>query len=148
MSKPPAECLFCRIARGDIPSHAIYEDDLVFAFLDIGPIRPGHTQVVPKAHYEYFDDLPMPIAGRIVETAQRLGKAMKAAYGVPRVAMVFTGADIAHVHAHLVPMHESTDITSRRYIAEEKLTFHAMPRVSAEELVSEARRLIAALRTY
>ena len=137
--------MFCQIARREINSHAVYEDDLIFAFLDIEPIRPGHTQVVPRAHYDYFDDLPIPIGSRIIEVSQRLAKAMKTAYSVPRVALLFTGGDIAHAHAHLVPMHEHTDITSRRYIAEEHLTFRSMPRASPDALRQQAALLIATL---
>ena len=66
---------------------------------------------------------------------------MKALYGVPRVAFLFSGGDHAHAHAHVVPMHEKTDITSRRYIAEESLTFRGVPRASFEELAATAAQL-------
>jgi histidine triad (HIT) family protein len=148
MPETDADCLFCRIASRDLHAHAVYEDDLVFAFLDAGPIRPGHTQIVPKAHYDTFDDLPPEVASRIIEIAQKLAKVMKAAYGVLRVGMVFTGGDIAHAHAHVVPLHENTDITSRRYIAEDRLTFRPMPRASKDELSEEAQRLAQGLRSH
>lgn len=137
--------MFCQIARREISSHAVYEDDLVFAFLDLAPIRPGHTQIVPKAHYNYFEDLPILVGSRILEVGQRFAKAMKAVYAVPRVGFLFTGGDIAHVHAHVVPIHEHTDITSRRYIAEERLTFRSTPRASSDDLQQQAAPLIAAL---
>jgi histidine triad (HIT) family protein len=138
-------CVFCRIAQREIVSHVVYEDDLVFAFLDRGPIRPGHTQIIPKRHYDYFDDVPLPIAARIVEVGQKLAKVMKDIYRVPRVAFVFTGGDIAHAHAHAVPLHKGTDITSRRYIVENQLTFRPRPRASHQELSQEAQRLAAGL---
>jgi histidine triad (HIT) family protein len=70
---------------------------------------------------------------------------MKNIYRVPRVAFLFTGGDIAHAHAHVVPMHEVTDITSRRYIVENQLTFCPPPCASPEELRGEAQKLAAGL---
>ncbi len=146
MPEADTECVFCRIARRELHSHAVYEDDLVFAFLDAGPIRPGHTQIVPKVHYAHFDDLTADVSARIIGVGQKLAKVMKGAYRVPRVGLVFTGGDISHVHAHIVPLHNSTDITSRRYIAEDQLTFRPAPRASMEELSKEAQRLVDGLR--
>jgi histidine triad (HIT) family protein len=71
---------------------------------------------------------------------------MKRTYGVERVAFLFAGDDIPHAHAHVVPMHEKTDITSRRYIAEEQLTFREASRAADGELRDTAARLAAALR--
>src|SRR5690606_6881639 len=101
---------------------------------DIHPIRPGHVLIIPKAHYDYYDDLPPEVAAAIVHLGQRLGKAMKAAYGVERVAFVFTGTDVAHTHAHVLPMHEKTDITSPVYIEQQGLTFRLAPRAQDEDL--------------
>ena len=73
--------------------------------------------------------------------AQRLGRAMKSWYGVARVAFFCTGTHIDHAHAHLVPMHEDTDLTSRRYIAEENLTFRTLPREEDSRLAETAEHL-------
>jgi histidine triad (HIT) family protein len=135
-------CIFCRITAGEIPSYVVYEDDQLKAFLDIRPIRPGHVLVVPKQHYNYFDDLPAELAGAIVHLGQRLGKAMKAHYGVDRVAFLFTGTDVSHVHAHVVPMHEKTDITSPAYIEQKNLSFGLAPQASTDEL----NRVLTALK--
>lgn len=139
------ECTFCAIATGKLPAAMVYEDSLVVAFLDRGPIRRGHTQIVPRLHYPYFDDAPPQIAAHIVGLGQRLARAMKSLYAVPRVAFVFTGGDIAHVHAHVVPLHEATDITSRRYIIEAPLTFRSLPQAPHAELVDTAHQLRTAL---
>ena len=139
------QCLFCRIVSGELPAEVIFEDDLVVAIADICPIRPGHTQIVSRQHVPCFEGLLEPTASRIIHVGQRLARAMKTLYGVPRVAFALTGGDHAHVHAHVVPMHKNTDITSRRYIVEEKLTFRAMPQATAEELASSAAALRAAL---
>jgi histidine triad (HIT) family protein len=138
-------CLFCRIAAREVASHVIHEDAQLFAFLDIYPIRAGHTLVVPKQHFSYFDDLPAALAASIITLGQTLAAAMKRTYGVERVAFLFAGDDLPHAHAHLVPMYEKTDITSRRYIAEEQLTFREPPRAADGELADTAAHLAAAL---
>ncbi len=134
-------CLFCRIGNRELDSQVVYEDDLVLAFLDIEPIRPGHTQIIPKKHYAYFEDMPVDAATRIMDIGQKLARIMKSVYGVPRVALLFTGGDIPHAHAHIVPMHDKTDITSRRYIEEDALTFRSLPPANRSELIEQAQRL-------
>lgn len=138
-------CLFCAIASGDVPSHRVCETDDVVAFLDIHPVRPGHTLIIPRAHHAYFDDLPSDVAANIVALGQRLAKRMKARYGAPRVGFAFTGIDVPHTHAHVIPMMEATDLTSRRYIAEERLTFRLTPRADDAELASMAAVMRAEL---
>jgi histidine triad (HIT) family protein len=143
--RQPPDCVFCRIASGDLPAQIVYKDADLVAFLDIGPIRPGHVQIVPRAHFPYFDDLPATLAGRMIALGQRLAKAQKRIFAVERVGFLFTGGDVAHAHAHVVPLHEMTDITSRRYIQEPELTFAAMPRLSDVEMQTIAADLSAAL---
>jgi histidine triad (HIT) family protein len=133
------ECVFCRIARGEAPAHVVHEDELVVAFLDNGPIRPGHTQIITREHVPHFDDLSPETAARMLAVAQRFAKAMKQVYGVPRVGFVFTGGDIAHVHAHVVPLVEKGDITSARYAA------GPIPTPPEAEQVATLARLKAAL---
>jgi histidine triad (HIT) family protein len=144
-----SECLFCRISQREVAAHIVYEDDRLLAFLDRGPIRPGHTQIVPREHFPYFDDAPAEVLAAIVTVGQKLARAMKRTLHVPRVAFLFTGGDIAHVHAHAVPIHEETDITSRRYIVEEAVTFRSLPSPSDRELAktaSDLRRAMAGRR--
>lgn len=138
-------CIFCRIAAGEIPAVRIFEDDDLLAFLDIRPIREGHVLILPKRHYDCFEDLPPALAASILHLGQRLSRAAKQIYGVARVGFMFTGTDIAHAHAHVVPMVEGTDLTSRRYIAEEKLTFRPPEMAAPDELQKVAGRLRAAL---
>ncbi|HEX7051213.1 MAG TPA: HIT family protein [Longimicrobiales bacterium] len=111
-------CPFCRIAAGETDAVVLYEDGDIVAFLDIAPIRPGHTQIVPRRHVETFEQLPPELAARMMMLAQQLARRMKAVYGVERVAFLFTGGDVPHAHAHVVPMHAKTDITSARYVVE------------------------------
>ncbi len=137
-------CHLCTIAQKGHP-HTVYADEEVTAFLDWGPIRPGHLQVIPRAHYATFEILPERLATRVLVVGQRMARAQKSLYGVDRVAFLFTGGDLAHAHAHLVPMVEKTDITSRRYILEETLSFRAIDRPPLEELEREREALIKTL---
>lgn len=132
------ECLFCRIARGEVPARVVYESDDVIAFLDIRPIRSGHVLVVPKEHFPFYDDIRSEVANEVMRIAQRLAPTLRAKFQVERVGLFFTGVDIAHAHAHVVPMAEPTDVTSRRYIAEETLTFRPAPFAPAAELDASA----------
>lgn len=138
-------CLFCRIARCEVAAILVHEDETLMAFLDIQPIRPGHMLLITRAHYPTFDDMPADVAARMMRLGQRLTRALEQAYPVDRVAFLFTGGDFPHVHAHLVPMVEKTDITSRRYIAEESVTFRSLPTPPADEMAKTAERLRMAL---
>ena len=99
-------------------------------------MRPGHTVIVPRSHVETFEQLAAPLANRIVALGQQLAKRMKELYKVERVAFFFTGTDVAHAHAHVVPMHEKMDITSARYlVSQEKIAWSsAHLRTDAEAL--------------
>ena len=122
------DCLFCRIASGEIEAHEVYRDERIVAFLDIGPIRDGHVQIVPVEHFDTFESLPPDLSADIIHLGQRLARVQKLIYAVSRVAFMFTGGDIPHAHAHVIPLVEKTDITSRRYIAEQQLIWKALPR--------------------
>ncbi len=137
----PDGCLFCGITAGHIPSHRVAESENLVAFLDIAPVRPGHVLIATRAHYPYFDDLPPKLAAEIIQLGQRLAKVLKAIYGVDRVAFLLTGKDFAHVHAHLIPMVRGDDVTSRRYIVEEVVTYRDLPRPPAMEQEETASRI-------
>ena len=132
------ECLFCRIARGEVPARVVYQSENVITFLDIRPIRSGHVLIVPREHFPFYDDLRPEVANEVMRVAQRLAPALRAGFQVERVGLFFTGVDIAHAHAHVVPMVEPTDVTSRRYIAEETLTFRPPALAPAAELDASA----------
>lgn len=112
------DCIFCRIAKHQVPAVVLYEDADIIAFLDSTPIRSGHTQIVPKSHVPTFELLSPALANKIMMLGQQLARRMKEVYAVGRVAFLFTGGDVAHTHAHVVPMHEKTDITSARYLVQ------------------------------
>src|SRR5436190_16012273 len=95
------ECLFCAIATRAVAADVVYEGPHLLAFLDIHPIRPGHVLIVPKRHFDYFEDTPANLAASILALGQRLALAMKRLYRVPQVGFLFAGSDIPHVHAHV-----------------------------------------------
>lgn len=139
------DCLFCALTAGEIPAQIVCESENLVAYLDIQPVREGHTLIAPRDHHAYFDHMPPELAAEIVIMGQRIARAQKALYGVKRVGFMFSGVDVAHVHAHVVPLHETTDLTSRRYIVEEHLTFRPTPRATPEELRAAGDRLTAML---
>jgi len=134
-------CIFCRIARSDLPTFKLFEDDLVLAFLDLHPIREGHALIIPKQHYPWFEDLPEAVATRIMSTGQRLARVMKGEWGVERVAFFFTGIHVAHTHAHVVPMLHRHDVTSARYLEDGVEEFSLPPKPENAALVQTADRI-------
>jgi histidine triad (HIT) family protein len=101
-------CVFCKIAGGEIPSVKVYEDDLVLAFLDISPICFGHTLVIPKEHHESSSSIPEATAGRMFHIASRIGIACKRAletdgYNLHLSDGVCAGQVVMHAHLHVVP---------------------------------------------
>ena len=107
---------FCQIAADPDRAVVIYEDFDVVAFLDRRPIRTGHTQIITRAHVPTFEMLAPQLLNKITALGQALARHMKAVYAVDRVAFLFSGGDVAHVHAHVIPMHAKTDITSARCV--------------------------------
>ena len=110
LQDPPTNpnCIFCKIAAGDIPSHRLYEDDRVFAFLDIGPLSVGHCLVIPKAHYRTIDQMPDVLAAACMSVIPRLSRAVVAATGVAGWNVLqnngeVAGQEVDHVHFHLIP---------------------------------------------
>ena len=136
-----SSCLFCRISTCEIAAHRFYRDEEILAIPDLGQIRRGHALIFPHAHVETFDQLEPGVAARLLHLGQRIARVQKKLYSVDRVAFLFSGGDIPHVHAHVVPMFEKTDITSRRYIAEADLTFRPIPPTPPDELAAISAEL-------
>ncbi len=110
-----SDCLFCKIVSGQVPSAKIYEDDDIFAFLDINPCRPGHALVVPKLHVATLFDLPLDRASTLMAALQRLGKAVMEAtdatgLNVCQNNFEDAGQTVFHVHWHLIPRHKDDGV--------------------------------------
>ncbi|MFH1684869.1 MAG: HIT domain-containing protein, partial [Candidatus Micrarchaeota archaeon] len=103
-------CLFCRITRGEIPSNKVFENEEFIAFLDINPINPGHTLVVPKKHADYLFDLDDNEYSRILKTAKFLAPKIQSAMNSKRIGIIVEGFLIPHVHIHLIPLHHGGEL--------------------------------------
>lgn len=94
-------CVFCRIVSGELPSHKIYEDGDFLAFHDIRPLNPGHTLVIPKAHYRWTYDVPN--YGDYFEAVKKIGLAAISALGADSFSVVTLGHEVRHAHVWIVP---------------------------------------------
>ncbi|MEN9604611.1 MAG: hypothetical protein RJB39_296 [Candidatus Parcubacteria bacterium] len=103
-----ANCLFCKIVRGEVPSVKLYEDEETLAFLDIHPNNRGHALVVPKTHFENIYGLPAETLCRIALTSQKVATALKNAVDADGINIVMNnesaaGQMIWHSHTHIIP---------------------------------------------
>ena len=102
--------IFSKIVSGEIPSYKIAEDENYYAFLDINPLKKGHTLVIPKKEIDYIFDLePDELAGLHV-FAQKIAKAIDKSISCKRVAVVVLGLEVPHAHIHLIPMDSESDV--------------------------------------
>jgi histidine triad (HIT) family protein len=106
-----AETVFSKILRGEIPSHRVYEDDHVLAFLDVNPISRGHTLVIPKDPVETIDQLSDEAAAAIGRVLPRIARAVLAATGASAFNILQNNGALAHqavrhVHFHVIPKHD------------------------------------------
>lgn len=102
-----SDCIFCKIVKGEIPCHKIWEDDLHLAFLSIFPNTEGFSVVITKEHHpSYVFDLPEDVLQELVLAAKKVGKLLDAKFpDVGRTGMMFEGFGVDHIHAKLFPMH-------------------------------------------
>ena len=112
------DCLFCKIVAGQIPVTKIYEDEVVLAFLDIGPISDGHALVIPKRHFERLHDCPSELLGQVCSSLGRIAGAVTAAtdsdgYNVLCNNGRAAGQLIEHLHFHIVPRNAGDGLFSR-----------------------------------
>jgi histidine triad (HIT) family protein len=106
--------IFTKIINGEIPCYKIVEDERYFAFLDINPLKAGHTLVVPKKETDYIFDLDDDQLKGIVVFSKKVAAAIKAAFPCNRIGIAVLGLDVPHAHVHLVPMDSMEDINFRK----------------------------------
>ncbi|MFH1450585.1 MAG: HIT domain-containing protein [archaeon] len=99
-------CIFCKIAKNEIPSKKVYEDEKFVAFLDISPKSKGHALVIPKDHYESFLEMPGELEKEMFALAQKLGRKLKEKLSAKYVFLLVMGVDVPHTHVHLIPSYE------------------------------------------
>ncbi|GAB4073915.1 HIT family protein [Barrientosiimonas marina] len=108
------DCIFCKIINGDIPSAKVYEDENVYAFLDISQVTKGHTLVVPKTHTQNIYETPPDVAGKLFERVPAIANAIKRAYHPAGMNLLNNNEKIAdqsvfHLHIHLLPRYDEND---------------------------------------
>lgn len=108
-------CIFCKIAAGEIPSETVYEDEQFRAILDLGPASAGHTLILPKAHFKDVTEISDEYAANVLKVAAKLGKAMKKGLGCEGFNLVqnngeAAGQTVFHLHVHLIPRMKNDNI--------------------------------------
>jgi histidine triad (HIT) family protein len=128
--------IFTRIINGEIPSYRIAEDDFFLAFLDINPLREGHTLVIPKTETDHFFDLDENYLSRILVFAKPVAQAIEKSFRCNRCGLAVVGLEVPHAHLHLIPINGVHDMDFKN----PKL------KLSAEQFRSIQEKLVANLK--
>ena len=112
------DCVFCKMVGGEIACAKIFEDEVVLAFLDIGPISDGHTLVIPKQHFEKLHDCPTELLGRICSPLGRIAGAVAKAMNSEGYNLLCNngraaGQIVKHVHFHIIPRNTNDGVFNR-----------------------------------
>lgn len=129
-------CIFCRIAAGEIPSKTIYEDESFRVILDLGPVTKGHALILPKEHYKNIYELPQETAGEAMKLAKKMAVRMTErlscdGFNILQNNGETAGQSVFHFHMHLIP----------RYLNDGQVISGKAGSASAEEL-EEIRKII------
>ena len=103
------DSIFTKIIKGEIPAYKIYEDDDVVAFLDIHPIVPGHTLVVPKKQVEFIWDLDTEDYRKLTDAVKKIALHLRETLKVSYVGEKIVGTDVPHAHVHLIPFNRDSE---------------------------------------
>ena len=108
------DCIFCKIAAGEIPSRKIYEDNDLIAIMDLSPTSKGHSLIIPKEHYTNIYDIDEEIAGKVMKTAKKLATKMTVALNCDGFNLLQNNGETAgqtmfHFHMHLIPRYKDAD---------------------------------------
>jgi histidine triad (HIT) family protein len=128
--------IFSKIIAGEIPSFKIAENDRFLAFLDIFPLRAGHTLIVPKTEVNNLFDLPEEYLKEFLVFAQPIAKAIEKAFDCNRCGITVIGLDVPHAHMHLVPINSANDLNFTQ----------PHPKASDEELKRVQQKILSCLK--
>lgn len=114
-TSPPGQCIFCRLVAGEIPAFRVWEDELSIAFMDIGQVNPGHVLVATRRHAATLLDITPEEAAAVMQTAQRVAQAVRAAFDPPGLTLLQANGregdqTVFHFHLHVVPRHAQDGI--------------------------------------
>ncbi len=132
-------CVLDRIVRGELPAHLVFEDDEVMAFLDIHPMRPGHTLVIPKRHVPNLFDLDEVLYSKLMSVVKQVAAAVQEVAEPRRVGLMVIGFGVPHAHVHVVPLHDTQDLATPGALD------GTLPTPPTEELREMAERLRGAV---
>jgi len=112
------DCIFCKVVAGQIPVTKIYEDEVVLAFLDIGPISDGHTLVIPKQHFEKLHDCHAEVLGQVASRLGKVAKAVAAGMNCQGYNLLCNNGRVAgqlveHLHFHIIPRNADNGVFDR-----------------------------------
>ena len=138
---PQGRCPSCAVAAGEVPAHIVTETPAFLAFLEPDPIRRGHLQVSPRAHFACFNALPDVLARDLLLLAEHLTSAQRRIFRVDRVGFLFPAEAVSHACVHLVPLLSAGDIASRRFGAAVKAVDDAESKPINLDLARTARSL-------
>lgn len=102
--------IFLKIIDGTIPSRMIWEDDVCVAFLDVRPLAPGHTLVIPRVEVDQWTDLEATTATHLTEVAHAIGRAQMTVFAPHRIGLMIAGFEVPHTHVHVVPIKSMDDL--------------------------------------
>jgi len=102
--------LFTKIVNGEIPCHKVLEDEKYLAFLDIRPINPGHTLVIPKKEIDYIFDVDDELLAGLMVFAKKVAGMVEKAVECKRVGVMVAGLEVPHTHIHLIPINAIADL--------------------------------------
>jgi histidine triad (HIT) family protein len=113
------DSIFTKIIKGEIPCHKVYEDESTLAFLDIHPVQPGHTLVIPKKQVEFVWDLEQEDYSALMLTSLKVARRLRDVMGKPFVGEMIVGVDVPHAHVHLIPFATTADMRAEQDMASE-----------------------------
>ncbi|MCX6308987.1 MAG: HIT family protein [Bacteroidia bacterium] len=122
--------IFSRIVAGEIPCYKIAENERYFAFLDISPLTPGHTLVIPKREVDYLYDLDDVEIAEIAVFAKKVAEAIRKAVPCKRIGSAVIGLEVPHAHIHLIPIQKEKDMLFSN--PKLKLSQEEMEKIAAE----------------
>jgi histidine triad (HIT) family protein len=124
--------IFSKIISGEIPSYKIAENERFFSFLDIHPLREGHTLVVPKLEVDRFFDVPDEYLAGLLLFAKPIALAIEKAFDCNRCGLSVVGLEVPHAHLHLIPIDDADDLNFTR----------PKPRVTPDQLRSAQEKIL------
>jgi histidine triad (HIT) family protein len=107
-------CIFCKIAKGEIPSAKVYEDEFILAFLDISPANKGHTLIIPKEHFETLIDIPAGTLSKMMKIVRKVSKKVEKKLKAEGYTIMMSNREageqvVKHAHIHVMPRYKTDD---------------------------------------